>query len=204
LIEVFAIVLVALGLGYLGWVLPSVGGSLLSPALSVFGVGFASAVAGGLFLWRMEAARRLPKVFLIGTGVVAVLAAIWTFQLSLPLAVWTSNASEQAEAALSQLEHSPLDHQGVVPPSSCVEQTAGGVGPLSAPYRECAIWTPQGHFVTFTGKHSEGLGFTNAGAATFPGKCVHHLVGQWWMFTGGSDPGWATGCPIGYQFEGGG
>jgi hypothetical protein len=199
-----AVIVVALVLGYLGWILPIPGGSLVVPALIVLGVGAGVALVG----WVAASFRPLQRwrwIFAVGAGVVAVLASLWTFAFSLPASLaWDSNATAQAEAALASLRVSA--HGGVAPLQPCTLHGSGSVGPLDAPYVECAIWTPEGHFVTFRASGSEparGIGFTDAGARTFPDECTRHLFGEWWMFTGSADTDGDPGtCPIGYQFQG--
>lgn len=204
LIEIVAILGIGLVLGYLGWLLPSVGGSLFVPTMIVLGVGVALFTMCGFLATRLSPETRRIKFLTVGAIVTIALAAFWTFQFSLPVAVWSSNASEQAQVRLSELKDSPLNRNGVVPAPPCTEHDRGNIGPLSAPYKECAIWTPEGHFVTFTEGQSRGLGYTDAGAATFPDECVRHLEGEWWMFVGSNDPSDPGHCPIGYQFQGGG
>lgn len=201
-----AVIVAALVLGYLGWILPVPGGSLVVPALIVLGIG-----AGvGLVGWVAASFRPLQScrwTFAVGVGVVAVLASVWTFAFSLPASLtWDSDATAQARAALASLQPSALAHGGVAPLQPCTLHANGSIGPLDAPYLECAIWTPEGHFVTFRASGSgpaRGIGFTDAGARTFPDACTRHLFGEWWMFTESADTDGDPGsCPIGYQFQG--
>jgi hypothetical protein len=190
------VMLVAIVLGYLGWVLPSPGGSLVVPTLIVFGIG----CAAGIACW-IIAGSWVTAVAVVG---VTVLASVWTFSFSLPASVaWDSNATSQAQTALQQLASSPRNQYGV-PLRPCSTRTTGSVGPIGAPYRQCSVSTPEGHFVIFTagGLTGRGLGYTDVGAATFPDQCSRHLTGEWWMFT--RDSSGTSGCPIGYQFHGGG
>ncbi len=190
------VTLVAIVLGYLGWVLPSPGGSLVIPTLIVFGIG----CVAGIACWIITGSRA-TAVAILG---VTVLASVWTFSFSLPASViWGSNATSQAHTALQQLASSPRNQYGV-PLRPCSTRTTGSVGPIGAPYRQCAVSTPEGHFVIFTaaGRTGRGLGYTDIGAATFPDQCSRHLTGEWWMFT--EDSSGTGGCPIGYQFHGGG
>jgi hypothetical protein len=189
-------VLVAVGLGWLGWVLPVPGGSLVVPTAVVAAVG--TALAGVCWLGTRS---RLLAASVVG---VTAVAAVWTFAFSLPAALaWDPGATTQARAALAQLAGGPRDRYGV-PLHPCATVSAGQVGPMAAPYRHCAVSTPEGHFVLFTtvGRPRQGLGYTDVGPATFPDECSRHLTGAWWMFTaphGGT--GW---CPVGYRFDGGG
>lgn len=203
-IEITTIFIVALLLGCLGWFLPSVGGSLLKPTLIVMGVGVILFTIGASASAKLGHTSQGFKILLPGIAAVTILAGIWTFQFSLAARIWTSNATTQVQSIFTQLEHSPNNHNGLVLDTPCAEHDVGNVGPLSAPYRECATWTPQGHFVTFTTKHSIGLGYTDSGAATFPDQCVHHLEGSWWMFAESDDAGDPGQCPFGYRFQGGG
>jgi len=187
---------VAIVLGYLGWVLPSPGGSLVVPTLIVFGIG----CAAGIACWIIPGSWA-TAVAVLG---VTVLASVWTFSFSLPASMaWDSNATSQAQTALQQLASAPRNQYGV-PLRPCSTMVTGSIGPIGAPYRQCPVSTPEGHFVIFTtaGLTGRGLGYTDVGAATFPDECSRHLTGEWWMFT--QDSSGAGGCPIGYQFHGGG
>ena len=190
------LILTALALGYLGWVLPSAGGSLAVPTLIVFGAGI---IATGAW-WFVT---HDPIVVML-TVVIALAGSIWTFGFSIPASLtWGSDATSQAQAILSRLGSSPENVNGVVPNHGCSIMKSGSVGLIDAPYRECPTFTPEGHFVIFTsvGDTGRGLGYTDRGADTFLDECNRHLVGKWWMFTAEtSDLG---GCPIGYQFHGG-
>jgi hypothetical protein len=199
------IAVAALLLGCLGWILPSVGGSLVVPTLIVFGTGAVVAVAVWVVGRRRNQRLKLSGLA-IGVALVTVLASVWTLEFSLPVALWLSNATSQAQAALAPLRSAALDHQGVAPSRGCSSHTAGSIGPLNAPYEECPIWTPEGHFVTFApvGLQGGGLGYTNAGASTFPDKCVRQLTGPWWMFTNADLDNPASPCHFGYTFQGGG
>jgi hypothetical protein len=199
-----ALFVVTLLLGYLGWILPSVGGSVIVPTGIVFGIGLCAVVIGCI----LAAYRPQWKLFAIGAIVGTILASVWTFQFSLAMQVEFSRATTQANAALSALEHSPSDHHGTVPLSRCTLHSTGSVGPMPAPYLECPIFTPEGHIVTFKRLgnqpgalvYVQDLGFS---VNAFPDQCVRPLIGGWSMTT---DPQTDTGstCPIGYQDSGGG
>jgi hypothetical protein len=141
----------------------------------------------------------------IGVLIVTSTATIWTFWFSLPTSIaWDSAATLQAKQALNQVELGPKNAFGV-PAAPCVDVANGHIGPLLAPYRECAVSTYEGHFVVFTAVGSRlarGLGFSDIGAGAFPDECVRHLAGEWWMFV--SDSSGIGDCPIGYTFHGGG
>jgi hypothetical protein len=205
LLAAVGLFIVAVVLGYLGWILPTPGGSVFLPTLLVFAIALVIAAVS----WLVAALRARPGLqpFAIGTAVVGVIAAGWTFQFSLPASMaWNSGATVQAKTVLAHLDALAQGHRGVAPLQPCVTHITGSVGPLDAPYRTCGIWTPEGHFVTFTvgtPANARGLGYTNAGSATFPDECERHLVGDWWMFTNSNDPGDPGMCPIGYHFQGG-
>ena len=77
------------------------------------------------------------------------LAVVWTWALALPVQMaWDGGVTAQARAALQRVEDGPKVRG--VPLVPCVDVTTGRVGPLAAPYRECAVATSEGHFVTFT------------------------------------------------------
>jgi hypothetical protein len=194
--------LVGLVLGYLGWVLPTPGEPILTPTLVVAATG---AAIGGLswFVACFKPAWRDLWTFAVAVFVLTVAASFWTFEFSLPAAMaWDSSATQRAQSALLQLQHEPTNPRGT-PLYACTKVETGSIGPLDAPYTECAVSNPQGHFVTYTvlgPGPASGVGYTDIGAATFPDECSRHLVGRWWMF--GPDPD--GGCPMGYQFHGGG
>ncbi len=200
-------VLIGVGLGALGTALVTPGQSLARPTAIVAAVGAAIA----LVAWTaasFRAGRQAGWIFAVGIVAVTVLAGIWTFEFALPVAIEWSDATAQAEGALSQLQHSPLNRHGTVPPHPCVEHTTGSVGPLAAPYTECAIWTPEGHLVRFAanGPNAQGgLVYTDRPSASFPDECARHLVGKWWMFASSTDSNGDPGsCYLGYRFAGGG
>jgi hypothetical protein len=202
-----AVALVAIALGALGWFLPIPGGSLVAPTLTVLGVGAAIA----LVAWVAACFRPNQHwrwVFAAGVVGVTVIAGIWTYAFSLPMSLWfDSGATAQALAALAPLRASAQAHGGVATARPCTLQATGSIGPLRAPYQQCAVWTPEGRFVTFSAvgsSPSRGLSFTYVGAKTFADECARHLVGQWWMFTESANTNGVPGsCPIGYRYYGG-
>ena len=208
----FAVILLGAILGYLGWVLPSVGGSVILPTLVVFGIGAAVALVSALVA-RKRPRRSALHVFTLGAVIVTILGAIWTFQFSLPASIRFSNATAQAESALSQLNTS-VHQYGVASTPLCSMHATGSIGPLQAPYVECASGSSPSAdslgFVTFRKAGTEpgesgALGYAPAGLNIFPDECVRHLVGDWSMTAGPSenvgDPG---ACPVGYSFQPGG
>ena len=198
-VTMVTVLLVAAVLGYLGWVLPRPGASLVVPTLVVLGVGCVLAVMG-LAYWIVSGRGAIALSILATT----LVASIWTFEFSLPVAVaLDTSATAQAQTALAQLNSSPRSKYGI-PLHPCSTKVVGSVGPLRAPYRQCAVSTPEGHFVLYTSGTgtSRGIGFTDIGAATFPDACSRHLIGPWWMFT--APTGGEGQCPVGYSFHGGG
>jgi hypothetical protein len=193
-------VLIGLILGFLGWTLPTYGGSLVVPTLIVFGVG-ALVVLGSLalaFFWRRRSSLWLFSAI---AAVFTVFASIWTPVLSLPASLaWDPGATQHAQLIIAGLRQGAV--HGVAPLRPCAIVNHGSIGTLHAPYRQCAIYTNQGHFVTFTpaDNRTRGLSYTDVGAATFLDACSRHLVGRWRMFVGDNSSG---NCPVGYQFHGG-
>jgi hypothetical protein len=168
---------------------------LVIPTLIVFGIGCGFGVA----FWFISGS----WLSLVCVAAITVAASVWTFAFSLPAAmVLDSGSTSQAQSALVQLASSPKGRYGV-PLRPCVTVVTGSVGPVTAPYQQCAVSTPVAHFVLFTAVgHDGGIGFTDRAAATFLDECTRHLAGKWWMFTA-ETKGTAGGCPIGYQFHGG-
>jgi len=189
------LVVTAIVLASLGWLLLSPGGSIAVPTLMVFAAGSAASITYWIVTGSGASA--------VALAAIAVAASIWTFAIALPLAVLLDpSADSQVHGAFAQLAASPRSQYGI-PSHPCSVKREGSVGPLDAPYRICAVSSPEGHFVLVTalGRTARGLGFTDRGAATFLDECSRHLVGEWWMFTQRS--GGTGGCPIGYQFHGG-
>jgi hypothetical protein len=114
---------------------------------------------------------------------------------------WHAGASPDARAVLERVAASPKNANGV-PANPCAVVDQGGVGPMQAPFSECAGSTPYGDFVRFTtlSRPFRGLGYTDLGAATFPDECSRHLTGKWWMFV--VDSNGMGNCPTGYRFAG--
>jgi len=199
---VAAAVVIGVVLGYVGWVLPEPGGSVVVPTAVVVGIGVAVTVIGAAVAYVVR-----PRGGLTFVAVMAMLtglAVVWTWALALPVQMaWDGGVTAQARAALQRVEDGPKVRG--VPLVPCVDVTTGRVGPLAAPYRECAVATSEGHFVTFTVAGSDpvrGIGYTDIGAATFEDECYRHLAGRWWMFVG--DASGIGNCPVGYRFHGGG
>lgn len=197
---------IGIALGALGTVLVAPGQSLAVPT------GIVAAVGGGIVLvsWvvaSFRARRRAGWVLAVGVAVVTVLACLWTFEFALPAALEWSSATVQAQNTFNRLHHSSQMRHGTLPPQPCIVHDSGSVGPLTAPYKECAIWTPEGHALTFVSgskRNSGGLVYTDRPSAFFADECDRHLIGNWWMFApstvSNGDPG---SCSYGYQFHGG-
>jgi hypothetical protein len=191
--------LIGLILGFLGWTLPTYGGSLVVPTVVVFGVGTVVVLVSlASAFWRKPSSLWLFSTIV---AIFTLLASFWTLAFSLPASVaWDHGATQHAQLVISQLRQRAV--HGVTPLQPCVNVNQGAIGTLRAPYRQCAIYTNQGHFVTFTpaDNRTQGLSYTDVGAATFLDACSRHLVGRWWMFVGDNSGG---NCPVGYQFHGG-
>jgi hypothetical protein len=206
LVAIALSVVVGIVLGYLGWVLPSPGGSLIVPTLIVLGVGLA--LAGCSWIVACFAPhRRGLWVFAVATGILTLFAAAWTFWFSLPAAMWSdSGAVQQAQNALLKLRQEPTKNG--VPINHCWRIETGTIGPLSAPYEACATSTrvvgQPFVVVAFTSVESSRgcVDYTNVGGgAAFYDSCYRHLVGPWWMTS--LDRSGVGNCPIGYRFHGG-
>ncbi len=200
------VVVIGIGLGALGTSLLTPGHSLAVPTAIV------AAVGGGLLLvaWvvaSFRAGRQAAWILAVGTAVATVFACLWTFEFALPASIEWSDATAQAQAIWSRLEHSPENVHGTVPVQPCIVHSTGSVGPLPAPYKECAYWTPMGHAVSFiaSGANSSGgLVYTDRSSSFFADECERHLIGSWWVFAPSTDSNGNPGsCPIGYRFHGG-
>ena len=188
-------------LGYLGWILPTPGGSLVVPTLIVFGTGTLVGIVG----WSLASfgpQRPEFRTFGISTLLFTFAASLWTFQFSLPTSMaLDSGAMQQVQSAFDRLNSNGPTGPNHLPFPSCSEILNGSIGPLQAPYRVCAYATTVGRFVLFKAS-DRGIGYTNAGSATFEDQCERHLTGPWWMFV--DDRSGIGECPIGYHFQGGG
>lgn len=200
---ILAVVVVGLLLGYLGWVLPSPGGSLVIPTLVVLGVGvFVGLAAGTISVARPS--RRWVRHVALGVLAMTLVACVWTWEFSFPAFMAWSHATSQATQALNGAKNSPKLSNGA-PVHPCVNVTRGSVGPMSAPLRECTITSPEGDAVFFKplGPHSVGgMAYISSGSHWFADECAHHSYGPWWTFTASTDG--VGDCPFGYSFHGGG
>lgn len=202
-VALVAALTVGVALGCLGWVLPTVGGSLATPTLIVFGIG-AGVTLVGWVVASFVPQRRAAWVFAVTVGLSTVLATVWTIEFSLPAAVaLDADASQEAQQALLRVQAEPKNAEGVRP-HPCQEVSHGSIGPLEAPYQECAVSVSEGRFVTFRSpaRTPGGLTYTESGLAAFADECVRHLVGSWWMFS--PDTSGIGDCGFGYWYYGGG
>jgi hypothetical protein len=198
-------VVIGIALGALGTLLVAPGKSLAVPTAIV------AAVGGGIALvaWvvaSFRSSRQAGWIFAVGVVVVTVLACLWTFEYALPAAIAWSDATTQAQNEFSSLQQAAHGSHGTLPPQPCTVH-GGSVGPLPGPYKECVVWTPVGHAVSFVASGpnaSGGLVYTDTPSAFFADECERHLVGRWWMFAASTnsngDPG---SCSFGYRFHGG-
>ena len=176
-----AAVVLGLLMGYLGWVLPTPGRSLLFPTLIVFGVG-AVPVLVVVLVASQRPRRRWPGVFVLSAVVLTAAACFWTYEVALPASVeWGSGANGQAQNALAQLAHEQRQYPDQA--QQCTNVETGSVGPLPAPYTRCESQPggDGGYEVTFTvteGTGSRGLGYTDVGSSAFPDECARHLIGS--------------------------
>jgi hypothetical protein len=198
---------VGLVLGYLGWILPSPGGSIVLPTLIVFG-------SGGLLVFTASmialssAARRWAMMLAVAVGAVTILATVWTWEFALPASIAWSDATSQAQQALATAEHGPKNSLGA-PSHPCRMVTTGSIGPLTAPFEVCVLLPfPRSSAVMFSavgtaGQASRrGIGYViGASAGWFPDECSRHLEGPWWEFTASNDG--LGDCPTGYDYHGG-
>jgi hypothetical protein len=174
---------------------------LLWPTLIVAGLGAVVAFVG--FLFALHPHLRSLRVFCVLVVGFTIAAAVWTYQFAIPASVaWDGNAVPQAQRALARANAigNPLQQ--------CWTIREGSIGPIDAPYTECATSDPGFHIVTFVSGPVEtgpdvrgGLAYTDRGAGSFADECSRHLIGQWWTFTRDDGTG---GCPVGYRFHGGG
>jgi hypothetical protein len=201
-----AAVVIGIALGALGAVLVGPGESLAEPTAIVAAVGCGIALVSWVVA-SFRASRQAGWIFAVGVAIVTVLACVWTFEYALPAAIEWSDATAQAQNVFSNLQHAAQDSHGALRPQPCTVHDSGSVGPLAAPYKECAVWTPVGHSVSFVPSSptaSGGLVYTDRPSAFFADECERHLVGNWWMFSqstnSNGDPG---SCFFGYRFHGG-
>lgn len=110
-----AAVVIGIALGALGTALVTPGQSLAVPTAIVATVG------GGIVLvsWvaaSFRAGRQAGWFLAAGAAIVSALACLWTFEFALPAVIEWSNATAQAEEVFNQLQQSPQNFRGTVPP----------------------------------------------------------------------------------------
>ena len=174
---------------FVSWKLVSPGASLMVPCVAVAAFVLVALAAGLVILVPFGSPRAIVSYVLVaGLFGMAVIWWTWAFSLSAPMA-WDSGATPHTLAALAKAPtHS----------SRCVVVTTGGIGPLRAPYQECAIGPSHAgtvHFYAMSGgsvvSPSRGLVFDEGPASFLSDECARHLVGRWYAFTG--DPAGGTG-----------
>ncbi len=189
---------VGIGLSGLGWLLLSVGGSLLVPALVVALVG--AVIATGC--WIALGNRRRTKLFLASCLAFTLGASLWTFFFALPVSLLGS-ATTQAQSEITEL----TTHSLRVASAQCKVVRSGTMGLLDAPYRVCGFspgpgFSPFLNYTSLNGRADSGLGFTPVGEAAFPDECTRHLEGPWWAWNRAADG--VGDCQIGYTCQGSG
>ncbi len=203
-----AAIIVGLILGYLGWIFPIPGGSVVGPSLEILGIGFAI-VAAAIVAIIFAPASWLPwlSTFLVAQFIVTIVMSVWAygFPLKVAMAIQQPRADLAAEGYLHSLNHGNL--QMNVPSTPCRVVNTGHIGPLEAPYQECAFSTAEGHFINFTSAKPGTKGrltYTDVELKTFADMCYRHLVGRWYTSTLPhlEQPGYP--CPMGYSFHGSG
>jgi hypothetical protein len=176
--------------GYVAFVIESPGTSLAGHSLLVAAIPVVVAAFGWLSL--RSKGRKLRVIFATSILIAGFLATWWAWAFAMPAAMtWDNRATLDAVAATS----------GIPPEKSvCVQVTSGAIGPLSAPYRRCALTGPPGSIVEYFARGStdptRGLIFDEGPAPS--DECVRHLTGHWYAFT--NNP---SGM-IGYTCRGGG
>ena len=138
---------------------------MVVPTLIVFGIG----CVAGIACW-IIAGSWVTAVAVVG---VTVLASVWTFSFSLPASVGWTPTPHRRRRQPSSSSLPPLGTNMAFPSDHVRRGPLGVVGPIGAPYWQCSVSTPEGHFVIFTagGLTGRGLGYTDVGAATFPDQC---------------------------------
>ena len=116
----------------------------------------------------------------------------------------TSQATRYAETLLFKLNDGDLKR--TVPLQPCSFVSSGTMGPLTAPYRVCAVSTAEGHIVNFVAigrPPTHGITFTDRGSETFLDSCYMHLVGSWYAFQAANLSNPAAPCNAPWKFHGG-
>ena len=182
--------------GFVGFTSVTPGASLATTCALVATMGLIALTSGWVLLRRQR--HSVPvRVFVVGTVLFGAAAVWWTWSFAMPTAMrWDPGATSRAQAALRGIGEDR---------SVCASVRTGVIGPLEAPYRQCAINGPPGstvEYLVLSGEQvaspSRGLVHSDAPETTFSGECPRHLVGDWYAVT--SDP---SGL-IGYTCRGGG
>jgi hypothetical protein len=175
--------------GYVGYILVAPGQSLIESCVFVSLIALVGLGLGWRVLRKLDNRASL-HVFAIISVLVSTSAIWWTWAFAMPAAMsWDSSATPRAVAALKGIG---------LEKSTCINVTTGSIGPLNAPYRQCAINGPPGSMVSYDAEAGStvvtpyrGLIFSYAPASSFSDECDRHLVGHWYAFT--SDPSGMTG-----------
>lgn len=197
--------MMGIALGCLGLVLPVPGGSLIGPTAAVAGIGVTTASVGAIVLIRRGATGQ-SVLFAVLVLLLAGLASLWTFQFSLPAQMARdTSALSRAQQAIRQVQHGRVAAHGV-PLHPCQVVRTGSIGPLVAPYRQCATSYRGASFVVYSpvGTRVRGVAYSTIGTAIFEDQCYRHLVGDWWVFNDGNPSNPGDPCAFGYTFHGGG
>ncbi len=183
--------------GYIAYRIESPGTSLAGHCLLVAVIAIVAAAIG----WRLfrSRSRKFRATFTTSILIAGLLATWWAWAFAMPAAMsWDTHATPRAFEALKGIG---------VERSVCVIVTRGSIGPLHAPYQQCAINGRPGSQVQFTARSEgaksdvspdRGLIFTEAATNTLSGLCTRHLVGDWYAFT--ADPSGKAGytCRFGF------
>ena len=176
--------------GYLAYITESPGTSLAGHCLLVASIAVVVAAVG----WRLLRSKnhKIRLVFAVSFLAAGFLATWWAWSFAMPAAMsWDSSATPRALGALKGIG---------VDRSVCVNVTSGSIGPLHAPYRQCAVIGGTGSLVEFTAQSQgnkadvspyRGLIFSDQPESTFSDECTRHLVGEWYAYT--ADPSGMTG-----------
>jgi hypothetical protein len=192
----FAAVLFGVFEGFIGFTFVTPGASLATICALLVAIGVLALALAWAALRKLGT--RVPlAVFAAGTVLLGAAAIWWTWAFAMPAALqWDAGATPRALAALQGIGNEK---------SVCVNVTSGAIGPLTPPFRQCAINGAPGSTVEYTALSGttpaspyRGLLFSFAPEATFSDECSRHLVGHWYAST--SDP---SGL-IGYTCHGGG
>ncbi len=183
-------ILVGLVEGLVGWELQSPGGSLAIPCLKVGVIAVSVLLVGTWLLGRLEQ-KRACRAFVAASVCFGVVAVWWTYAFALPAAMaWDAGATPMAT---SSLIGAPANG------SRCTTINSGSIGPMQAPFTQCASNASTGPVVFYgaVSNQDEGLAFVEGSMRDTLGgyACVRHLVGEWWAWQNAG-----TNCHLGYNF----